>query len=143
MKISDILRYKGASVVTIGPTDTVRDLLSRLAEHNIGALVVVDGDRVAGIISERDIVRQLDERGDSALSAQVSDLMTAVVVSCTREDSVDTVAATMTERRVRHMPVLDNNTLIGIVTIGDVVAGQIRQLEHDRGQLEHYITQGG
>ena len=143
MKISDILRHKGASVVTIAPGDSVRDLLSALAQHNVGALVVVDNDQVVGIISERDIVRQLDERGEAVLAATVSDLMTATVVSCAPDDAVDSIAGAMTELRIRHMPVLASGRLAGIVTIGDVVAGQIRQLEQDRGQLEQYITQGG
>ncbi len=143
MKISDILRHKGTSVVTIAPDDSVRDLLARLAQSNVGALVVVAEDQVAGIISERDIVRHLDERGENVLAATVSDLMTATVVSCKPDDSVDSVASAMTELRIRHMPVLAAGKLAGIVTIGDVVAGQIRQLEQDRGQLEQYITQGG
>jgi CBS domain-containing protein len=143
VKIADILRYKGTSVVTITPTESVRDLLARLAEHNVGALVVIDNDRVVGIISERDIVRQLHERGENVLAATVSDLMTATVVSCGPDDSVDDVGATMTERRIRHMPVLAAGKLAGIVTIGDVVARRIRQLEQDRGQLEQYITHGG
>ena len=115
MKISDILRHKhttpGSSVVTIAPSDTVTTLLAALAEHNVGALVVVDpssGGAVAGIVSERDIVRR--------------------------------IAETMTARRVRHMPVIDNGRLTGIVSIGDVVSSRIRQLEQDRGQLEQYIS---
>jgi CBS domain-containing protein len=143
VKISDILRHKGASVVTIGPDESVRNLLALLAKHNVGALVAVDGDQVVGIISERDIVRTLDERGEGVLAANVSDLMTATVVSCAPDDSVDKIAEAMTELRIRHMPVLAGGKLVGIVTIGDVVAGQIRQLEQDRGQLEQYITQGG
>ena len=95
MKISDILRHKGASVVTIGPEDSVRSLLALLAKHNVGALVAVDSDQVVGIISERDIVRRLDERGEGALAANVSDLMTASVVSCAPDDSVDKIAETM------------------------------------------------
>lgn len=142
MKILDILRHKGSSVVTIGPDETVRVLLARLAEHNVGALVVADGDQVAGIISERDIVRHLNDRGEQILDLPVSELMTASVVSCSPNDDVDSIAAGMTELRIRHMPVLDKGNLAGIVTIGDVVAGRIRQLEQDRGQLEQYITQG-
>jgi CBS domain-containing protein len=142
MKILDILRHKGSSVVTIGPDETVRVLLARLAEHNVGALVVADGDQVAGIISERDIVRHLNDRGEQILDLPVSELMTASVVSCGPGDDVDSIAAGMTELRIRHMPVLDKGNLAGIVTIGDVVAGRIRQLEQDRGQLEQYITQG-
>jgi CBS domain-containing protein len=142
MKILDILRHKGSSVVTISPHEAVRVLLARLAEHNVGALIVADGDAVAGIISERDIVRRLNDRGDQILDQPVSELMTASVVSCSPADDVDSVAAGMTELRIRHMPVLDKGVLAGIVTIGDVVAGRIRQLEQDRGQLEQYITQG-
>jgi CBS domain-containing protein len=142
MKISDILRYKGSSVVTINPSESVLVLLARLAEHNVGALVVAQGDEVVGIISERDIVRRLNERGAVILDAAVSELMTASVISCSPNDDVDSVAGSMTELRIRHMPVLSNGKLAGIVTIGDVVAGRIRQLEQDRGQLERYITQG-
>lgn len=142
MKILDILRHKGSAVVTITPQETVRVLLARLAEHNVGALVVADGDHVAGMASERDIVRHLNDHGEQILDRPVSDIMTASVVSCSPNDDVDSIAAGMTELRVRHMPVLDDGVLAGIVTIGDVVAGRIRQLEQDRGQLEQYITQG-
>jgi CBS domain-containing protein len=140
VRISDILRYKGAEIVTIGPAETVTTLLDVLAEHNIGALVVVDAGEVVGIVSERDVVRRIAERGAQLLDAQVDQIMTSVVATTTSTDSVDSVAGTMTERRVRHMPVLDNGKLVGIVSIGDVVSSRIRQLEQDRGQLEHYIT---
>jgi CBS domain-containing protein len=140
MKISDILRHKGSTVVTIAPTGAVAVLLAQLTEHNVGALVVLDGDTVVGIVSERDVVRRLHERGAGLLDATVGDIMTPSVVSCRPQDSVDSVAETMTERRIRHMPVIDNGALAGIVTIGDVVSLRIRQLEQDRGQLEHYIT---
>jgi len=142
VKISDILRYKGTAVVTIAPTESVRDLLARLAENNVGALVVADGEQVVGIISERDIARHLNDRGAEILDLPVSELMTASVVSCSPNDDVDSIAGGMTELRIRHMPVLSDGQLAGIVTIGDVVAGRIRQLEQDRGQLEQYITQG-
>lgn len=142
MKISDILRHKGSTVVTISPADPVSDLLSRLAEHKVGALVVVDGDgnSVTGIVSERDVVRRLAERGAAVLDATVADIMTTEVVSCDPQDSVDSVAATMTDRRIRHMPVISDGQLAGIVSIGDVVLSRMNQLEQDRGQLEQYIT---
>lgn len=141
VSIADILRYKGAEVVTIAPTETVTALLSVLAEHNIGALVVADvGGGVVGIVSERDVVRRIAEQGAELLDAPVDQIMTSVVASCTSKDTVDSVAATMTERRIRHMPVLDDGKLVGIVSIGDVVSSRIRQLEKDRGQLEHYIA---
>lgn len=140
MRISDILRYKGADVVTIAPTDTITTLLNALAEHNVGALLVVDSSGVVGVVSERDVVRRIAERGAELLDATVDQIMTSIIVSCTSADSVDSVAETMTERRVRHMPVLDDGVLAGIVSIGDVVSSRIRQLEKDRGQLEQYIS---
>jgi CBS domain-containing protein len=146
VNISDILRHKaaetsqGSAVVTIAPSETVTKLLSTLAEHNVGALVVVKDNDVAGIVSERDIVRRIAERGAEVLDAAVGDIMSTSVVSCAGKDSVDRVAATMTERRIRHMPVINDGQLVGIVSIGDVVSSRIRQLETDRGQLEQYIV---
>jgi CBS domain-containing protein len=142
MRISDLLRQKGNAVATIAPTATIRQLLTTLLLHNIGATVVTDGDAVVGIVSERDIVRRLDERGAELLSAPVSDIMTRGVLTCSPEDTVDSLAETMTERRIRHMPVLRDGRLAGIVSIGDVVKSHIRQLETDREQLESYISHG-
>jgi CBS domain-containing protein len=144
MKISDILTAKGSDVV-ITPVDaTVREMLAVLAEQDIGALVVVDGgdqhNPVLGIVSERDIVRRLNEWGDTLLDSEAGQIMTSDIISCSPDDDVDRIAEAMTERRVRHMPVLDDGTLIGLVSIGDVVKSRIEQLEVDRGQLEHYIT---
>lgn len=146
MRISDILRHKGASVYTLAPSDTVATLVATLAARNVGAVVVLDGDRVAGIVSERDVVRQLAEAGPSVLERGLGEIMTPDVLSCAPHDSVDSVAETMTQRRIRHMPVLGEGDgeaaggLAGVVSIGDVVAYRIRQLEQDRGQLEQYIT---
>jgi CBS domain-containing protein len=142
MQILDIVRHKGSDVVTIAPHESVTDLVARLAEHNVGALVVVDNNDVVGIVSERDIVRRLHTNGAEVLTASVRALMTSTVMSAAPGQSVDEVAGVMTENRVRHMPVLADGRLIGIVTIGDVVAARIRQLEIDRGQLESYITHG-
>jgi len=140
MVIADLLRHKGSSVVTIAPGDRVTELLSRLAAHKVGALVVVENDAIAGIVSERDIVVGLHEHGAAVLAMSVSQLMTSPVTSCRPEDSIDTIGGVMTDRRIRHMPVVANGKLTGIVSIGDVVAARIRQLEQDRGQLESYIT---
>lgn len=140
MKIADILRHKGATVVTIAPSDTVATLLASLAEHNLGALIAVDDDRVVGIVSERDVVRAAAREGASVFDQPVSRYMTAEVVSCTSDDAVASIAATMTDRRIRHMPVIDGDNLAGIVSIGDVVSSQIRQLEHEREHLEQYIS---
>lgn len=148
MRISDVLRAKGGDVRTIPADGLVRELLARLADFDIGALLVVDGDPTAGgpdgalvgIVSERDVVRQLNRRGDGLLDAQVNEIMTREVVTCSPADTVDAVAETMTERRIRHMPVIADGVLQGVVSIGDVVKSRIAQLESDRGQLEHYIT---
>lgn len=148
MKISDVLprkfRHPGSDVVTVLPNMTVRELLSVLGEQDIGAVVVVEGSgeavAVEGIVSERDIVRRLDESGAGVLDAPVSQIMTTAVVSCGPEDELDAVAATMTERRIRHMPVVESGRLVGLVSIGDVVFSRMHQLEVDRGQLEQYIT---
>jgi CBS domain-containing protein len=140
VKISDILRYKGSDVVTIAPDAPVRQVLARLAEHNVGALVVLRGEEVAGIVSERDIVRRLNETGAELLDHSVDTIMTVSVLTTQPDASVDSVAQTMTEERIRHLPVVDNGRLAGVISVGDVVSSRIRQLEQDRGQLEHYIT---
>jgi CBS domain-containing protein len=142
MLIADILRRKGSNVVTIASDEPVSHMVASLAEHKIGALVVVDGDRTVGIVSERDVVRRLHRVGPEVLELPVSELMTTDVISCEPTDSVDQIGAAMTEKRIRHMPVLDKGELAGIVTIGDVVAARIADLEQTRGQLESYITQG-
>jgi CBS domain-containing protein len=140
MRISDILRSKGASVSTVAPDATVRELLSMLAEKNIGALVVSeDGETIGGIVSERDVVRQLHEHGAELLVAPVSSIMTAEVLTCAPEDNVDDLRPTMTDHRIRHMPVVRDGKLVGIVSIGDVVKSTISALEDEREHLVGYI----
>ncbi|MDT0262885.1 CBS domain-containing protein [Jatrophihabitans lederbergiae] len=142
MIIADILRSKGAAVLTIAPEASAAELAAVLAENRIGAVVVVEHDRPIGIVSERDVVRGLNSEGAGVLDASVADLMTTELFTCEPADSVDRISVAMTERRIRHVPVLDGGELAGIVSIGDVVAARIRDLETARGQLESYITQG-
>ncbi|MEV3938410.1 CBS domain-containing protein [Glycomyces sp. NPDC049804] len=144
MRISDILRSKGAGVVTIGPEDSVASLVAALAEHNLGALVVTtDGATVAGIVSERDIARGL-QSGPDLLDAPVSQIMTTEVHTRNPDDSIEDLMLLMTERRIRHVPVVaGNGALVGIVSIGDVVKGRIGQLEFEKQQLEGYIAGAG
>lgn len=140
MKISEILQSKGASVITIAPEATVRELVALLKEHNLGAIVVsTTGTDLAGIVSERDVIRSLAE-GPGVLDQPVSTIMTATVHSCSPGDTVDSLAAMMTERRIRHAPVLDSDALAGIVSIGDVVKSRIGQLEFERDQLQGYVS---
>lgn len=144
MRISDILRRKGGAVVTIRSDATVADLLDLLNEHRIGAVVVSDDDGVvAGIVSERDIVGHLHQHLNDPGAAHVRDLMTGDPVTCTPEDDVEQLARTMTERRFRHLPVLVDGKLAGIVSIGDVVKQRLDQLQDERDQLVSYVQQGG
>lgn len=142
MRIADVLRNKGAAVMTINPDATVAELLAGLAEHNIGAMVVSGPDGVAGIVSERDVVRALHKHGASVLARPVAKIMTPVVSTCTKSDLVDDISVLMTENRVRHVPVVENGKLLGIVSIGDVVKSRIEELLAEHQQLQSYIAQG-
>jgi len=141
MRITDVLRVKGTRVVTVTPDTTVRQLLAVLAEHRIGAVVVShDGTSVDGIASERDIVRAFAMRGAAAMSEPVTAIYTAEVHTITPETQIEEVMRMMTERRVRHAPVVQDGALRGIVSIGDVVKNRIDELETERAALTDYIT---
>jgi CBS domain-containing protein len=141
MRITDVLRGKGTQVVTVPPDTKVRRLLDVLAEHRIGAVVVsADGTSVGGIVSERDIVRAFAKRGAAVMSEPVSAIYTADVHTITPDISLDEVMRIMTERRIRHAPVVVDGTLRGIVSIGDVVKYRIDELETERAHLTDYIT---
>lgn len=140
MHIRHLLRHKGPEVATIAGDETVRAALALLAERGIGALVVsADGRSIDGILSERDIARGLHERGAGLLGEPVSGVMTAEVHSCTPDVSVTDLAQLMTDRRVRHVPVVEDGGMVGIVSIGDVVKARLDELEEERKQLVDYI----
>ncbi|MGW4770948.1 CBS domain-containing protein [Nocardia sp. NPDC004278] len=140
MQIAEILRRKGSDVATVAPETTVRTLLGTLAEHNIGAVVVSpDGSRITGIVSERDVVRSLHARGAALLDTPVSEIMTVDVRTCVPDDLVDGLRSTMTEHRVRHLPVVHDGRLVGIVSIGDVVKSAISELATERQHLVEYV----
>ncbi len=142
MRIRDVLADKAVpTVLTVAPDLSVRELLTRLAEHNVGALVVsADGAALDGIVSERDVVRHLD-RDPEVLSAPVRTIMTTEVHSCAPDADLDDLMSAMTERRIRHVPVLDGGRMIGIVSIGDVVKHKISALQFERDQLDSYVHQ--
>jgi CBS domain-containing protein len=141
MRISDILRRKGRDVATIGPDETVRALVDRLAEFRVGALVVTDdGRHVAGIVSERDVVRGLGGSGATLLDAPVASIMTSEVHTCEPTATVEELMRLMTDRRIRHVPVVEDGVLTGIVSIGDVVKHRIDALQAERDQLVGYIS---
>jgi len=141
MRISDILRGKGDRVVTVTPDTDVEQLLAVLAEHKIGAVVVSpEGSTVAGIVSERDVVRALAARGASVLGEPVTAIHTAEVHTIAPDAAIADVERLMTERRFRHVPVVADGRLHGIVSIGDVVKRRIDELETERTTLTQYIT---
>jgi CBS domain-containing protein len=142
MRISDVLTSKPSQqVVTIAPDATVRELLGLLAEHNVGAVVVSgDGAAVEGIVSERDIVRRLHD-DESVLDGAVRAIMTSDVQTCDPHTSVDDLRVVMTEKRIRHVPVMTEGRLTGIISIGDVVKSSLDQLKFERDQLDSYVHQ--
>lgn len=140
MRISNVLRSKGDKVVTVEPAETIRGLLGLLAEHGIGAMVVSsDGRTLEGIISERDVVRALHSQGPGLLERTVGDIMTVDVHTCEPQVAIDDLMRTMTDKRVRHIPVVVDGELRGIVSIGDVVKYRIDELTTERDQLSAYI----
>jgi CBS domain-containing protein len=143
MRINSILNHKGDDVATVAPDSTVADAVRALVDHGIGSLVVSsDGQTVEGILSERDIVRALSAHGAGTLDDPVNRLMSGDVVTCTREDTVDSLMATMTDKRVRHVPVVEDGVLAGIISIGDVVKHRVDELESETRHLKDYITTG-
>ncbi|UYP18548.1 CBS domain-containing protein [Rhodococcus sp. Z13] len=143
MRIAEILRNKGSTVRTVSPDTSVCELIGDFARFNIGAMVICEGETLVGIVTERDIVRALHERGPSILATAVRDLMSGTVTTCLPTDSVDSLAETMTEQRIRHLPVMSDGRLVGIVSIGDVVKSRIDELQAERDQLASYIHDGG
>ena len=142
MRISDVVRRKGDLVVTVKPDATVEHLLDLLEEHRIGAVVVSeDGQTVGGIVSERDVVRHLRTDGPALLQAPISSIMTSEVRTCDLDVPIEELARTMTDHRIRHVPVVVDGKLRAIVSIGDIVKHRIDELQAERDQLVGYIQQ--
>jgi CBS domain-containing protein len=142
VKIDEVLKAKPeGGVITITPDAGVRELLAKLAEHNVGALIVSsDGQTVEGIVSERDVVRHLHHDG-TVVNNTVGAIMTEVVETTAPESTLDELMEVMTRRRIRHVPVVKDGVLVGIVSIGDVVKHKMSQLEFERDQLDSYVHQ--
>jgi len=141
MNVETILRTKGQAVATIRPEETIGAAVALLISRNIGALVVSeDGERVDGIISERDVVHALATRGADLLSLKVAEMMTRSVVTCDPADSVEQLMAEMTNRRIRHFPVVQEGRLCGIVSIGDVVKNRLDEVEYEARSLRSFIA---
>ena len=140
MTVNDILSQKGNQVLTIEPAATLTAAVEILGRRRIGALVVTGADRrIIGIISERDIVRVLDEKGPEVLGAPVAETMTRKVVTCTQTESIAEIMERMTGGKFRHVPVVEQGRLVGIISIGDVVKARLSELEHEHDALRDYI----
>jgi CBS domain-containing protein len=141
MTVKAILSRKGQSVVTIEPTASLADASKRLAERRIGAVIVKgEGDRVAGLLSERDIVRVLAEKGPVALALSVEQVMTRRVITCKESDTVSVIMERMTTGKFRHLPVVDGERLIGVISIGDVVKHRLEEMESESNAMREYIA---
>jgi CBS domain-containing protein len=143
MNVAAILKQKGRAVTTIPPTLTLIEAASRLTQRRIGALVVVEGEgEIAGILSERDIIRALADSGPACLTRPVSETMTRQVVTCQECDTLDELMSMMTARRFRHIPVMSDGDLVGIVSIGDVVKHHVAEIEMEATAMRAYIAHG-
>lgn len=140
MFVESILSAKGSEVFTISPDATIGELIAELARHNIGAVVVMDNGNVAGIISERDIVRHLAGSAEGFRAKPVSTLMTRSPITCKPTDTIDSAMAKMSSGRFRHLPVIEDGRLVGIISIGDVVKRKIEEAEQEAGALRQYIA---
>jgi CBS domain-containing protein len=140
MTVSIILAAKGREVVTTEPNATMKSAVALLAEKRIGAVLVLGADhRLVGILSERDIVRALAERGAAALDEPVSRAMTRKVSTCTESETIPSLMERMTEGKFRHLPVVDQNRLVGMISIGDVVKHRLEDMERDSAAMHDYI----
>jgi CBS domain-containing protein len=141
MNVAAILRQKGRAVTTVSPSVTLLDVANKLAAKRIGAIVVVGArGEVAGIISERDIIRALSDGGSECLARPVSEIMTRQVVTCQETDTLDELMAMMTAKRFRHLPVVTDKALVGIISIGDVVKHHVAEVKMEATAMRDYIT---
>ncbi len=136
----DILRYKGRSVHSVSPTDTVLAALSTMAEHDIGAVVVIEGGEIVGVLSERDYARKVALVGRTSRDSPVSAIMSTDIVWVAPQRSIEECMALMTERRVRHLPVIENRRVLGVISIGDLVKAMIDEQEFTIRELKSYIA---
>ncbi len=143
MNVAAILKVKGKSVATAPPEDTVESVARKLASRRIGAIVIVgEGGHVIGIISERDIIRVVAEQGATALHQPVSEVMTKNVMTCNEASTIDQMMSIMTQGRFRHVPVIDDGSLVGIISIGDVVKHHIAEVEMEVTAMRDYLATG-
>lgn len=144
MSVAHILKQKGNAVFTVAPGDSVQSIVDSLAQHRIGAVIVSDGKGgIAGIVSERDVVRAMAGKGAAVMSKSAADIMTAKVRTCGPNDSEADLMSLMTEHRIRHLPVVINGKLAGMISIGDVVKNRMEMMEREAEELKTYIASAG
>ena len=142
LSLSTVLSHKGRDVVSIGPDATVFEAISRMVENNVGAIVVVDGDALAGVFTERDYLRRIALEGRTSRETKVADAMTADVVTVEPDASVDACLGLMTARKIRHLPVLDGGALVGVVSIGDCVRANAEEALSEADELRRFVSGG-
>ena len=140
--LRNILQMKGDDIWSVSPESTVYDAIKMMADKNVGALLVLEGDKLSGIISERDYARKVILKGKSSKDTRVREIMTSSVVTITPEQSIEECMGLMTTKHIRHLPVLEDKKLVGMISIGDVVKAIISEQQHTIKDLENYITGG-
>ena len=141
MTVAHILQSKGSDVISVSPKAAIMEVADVLAKNKIGAVLVMEtGGKVAGIISERDVVRALAQKGDKLAGAKVSDFMTRELITCQPDATIDQIMSLMTDGRVRHLPVLENGKLCGMISIGDIVKRRIAEVEFEAEEMKRYIA---
>lgn len=139
-RVADILRHKGSRVVTTSPTTTVYDAIAKMVEHNVGSILITDGEALAGIFTERDYLRRIILQGRTSKTTAISDVMTADVVRASPQATLKECMGAMTEKRCRHLPVVDDGRLVGIISLGDCVKALLNKAEAQVQNLTEYIT---
>lgn len=140
MKVNDILQKKTGRIITISPDNTVRDAMRTIINHKVGALPVLEDGQLKGIISERDLFRVVFQKGEVGFNTRVGDVMTEDIVIGLPGDDIEKVGALMTRNRFRHLPIMDNKKLVGIISLGDVVAADVEKLAVENRYLKDYIA---
>jgi CBS domain-containing protein len=140
MRVQEMLMTKSSDIYSIRPDDSIEEALQALAEKNVGVLLVMDGDKLVGIVSERDIVREAAELGVALFTETVGSIMTADLIIASPDDELGYLITTMTNQRIRHLPVMDGDELVGIISIGDVVKSMQAMYEGELHHLRHYVA---
>ena len=142
MRVRDLLNRKAADIQSTTPSTSLLDAIRQLNEHNIGSLIVMEGDSVVGIVTERDVLHATGRESGDLHNLSVRDIMTTDLITCEPEANVEGIMATMTENRIRHLPVLEEENLVGVISIGDVVKARFQETEAEASQLKEYIRTG-